>query len=184
VRTRFGHRQASCLESVQRTGRGCISSSSVLAPCVAFVARRWPPKRTRWAIEAANHLWSVLLAVFRPSFVASGSLGAWRSDDDDRLHGREEFARHRCLTRRGPKTAGLRVVVAQILEMFLDDGTRLEWIDNSLMLADAMTKKAACPEYIMDALARNKWSDVVSEEAKQFKDRVRASLISACSGLA
>ena len=67
----------------------------------------------------------------------------------------------------------MRVVIAQLREMFGVPGTVLYWIDNSMMLADALTKLSAERGYLLQAVADNRWSDQVTPEALATKQRIR-----------
>jgi hypothetical protein len=66
-----------------------------------------------------------------------------------------------------------RVVIAQMREMFGVPGTVLYWIDNSMMLADVLTKLSAERGYLLQAAADNRWSDQVTTEALATKQRIR-----------
>ena len=72
-----------------------------------------------------------------------------------------------------PQDKRLRVVIAQLREMFGVPGTVLYWIDNSMMLADALTKLSAERGYLLQAVADNRWSDQVTPEALATKQRIR-----------
>ena len=65
-------------------------------------------------------------------------------------------------------------MVAQLREMLGCEGTKLTWIDNSLMIAYALTKQDAVPEIMMDAVEKNCWSLQLTEEALDRKRRIRA----------
>ena len=73
-----------------------------------------------------------------------------------------------------PADKRLRVVVAQLREMFSYPGTKLQWIDNSMMLADSLTKLGAERLYLLQSVESNTWSDRITEEAVRAKERIRA----------
>ena len=52
-------------------------------------------------------------------------------------------------------------------------GTALHWIDNSLMIADSLTKDDSVQEYLMEAIEKNYWSLQLTEDAITKKDRIR-----------
>ena len=72
-----------------------------------------------------------------------------------------------------PTDKRLRVVVAQLREMISSPGMSLAWIDNSMMLADSLTKVGAERRYLLDAIEANVWSEVVTEEALAIKQKLR-----------
>ena len=73
-----------------------------------------------------------------------------------------------------PGDKRVRVVVAQLREMLGYEGTKLTWVDNSLMISGAPTKQDAVPEIMMDAVERNCWSLRLTEDALDRKRRIRA----------
>ena len=72
-----------------------------------------------------------------------------------------------------PRDKRLRVVVAQLRELFGVEGTELKWIDNSMMLADCLTKIGAERGYLLDAVTSNTSSDQITEDAMRVKEKIR-----------
>ena len=72
-----------------------------------------------------------------------------------------------------PGDKRLRVVVAQLREMCSVTGTELKWIDNSMMLADCLTKVGAERGYLLMAVTTNTWSDQITEDAMKIKEKIR-----------
>ncbi len=72
-----------------------------------------------------------------------------------------------------PQDGRLRVVIAKLRDHFAAPGSTLQWIDNSMMLADALTKLAAERQYLLDAVKANSWSDKVTEAALDAKRKIR-----------
>ena len=72
-----------------------------------------------------------------------------------------------------PGDKRLRVVVAQLRDMFGVEGTELKWIDNSMMLADCLAKIGAERGYLLDAVTNNTWSDQITEDAMRVKEKIR-----------
>ena len=125
------------------------------------------------AVEAADYLRSVILALNNPNMVLSDLM-----DRGDVLpvqvytDARSVYDVVLKDTSR-PQDKRLRVVIAQLREMFGVPGTTLHWIDNSMMLADALTKLSAERGYLLKAITSNEWSDQVTEEALDIKKRIR-----------
>ena len=125
------------------------------------------------AVEAADYLRSVILALINPHMALSDLM-----DRGDVLpvqvytDARSVYDVVLKDTSR-PQDKRLRVVIAQLREMFGVPGTVLYWIDNSMMLADALTKLSAERGYLLQAVADNRWSDQVTPEALETKQRIR-----------
>ena len=125
------------------------------------------------AVEAADYLRSVILAMNNPHMALSDLM-----DRGDMLPV-QVYTDAKSLydvvskdTSR-PQDKRLRVVIAQLREMIGEDGTTLTWIDNSMMLADALTKLSAERGYLLKAISDNSWSDRVTDEALDVKKRIR-----------
>ncbi len=67
----------------------------------------------------------------------------------------------------------LRIAIAQLREMFGIEGSTLQWLDSSMMLADALTKLSAERGYLLKAILDNTWSDRVTEDALDVKQKIR-----------
>ena len=72
-----------------------------------------------------------------------------------------------------PADKRIRVVVAQLREILTAPGNELKWLDNSMMLADALTKLSAERQYLLQAISDNCWSDEITEEGRAAKQRIR-----------
>ena len=126
------------------------------------------------AMESADYLRSVILSLLNPDLSVKELM------DRGDLMKLEAFTDAKSLhetctidTSR-PDDKRVRVVVAQLREMLGYEGTKLTWIDNSLMIADALTKQDAVPEIMMDAVEKNCRSLQLTEEALDRKRRIRA----------
>ena len=125
------------------------------------------------AVEAADYLRSVILALINPHMALNDLMD--RGDVlpvDVYTDARSVYDVVLKDTSR-PQDKRLRVVIAQLREMFGVPGTVLYWIDNSMMLADALTKLSAERGYLLQAVTDNRWSDQVTPEALETKQRIR-----------
>ncbi len=123
-------------------------------------------------VEAADYLRSVIFAITRTLFSLSEPMSSELSvsvqvyTDAKSVFGVVDKDTSR------PRDKRLRVVVAQLREMFSVPGTVLTWIDNIMMLADCSTIGAerGC---LLGAVAANLRSDNITEEAMAVKRKVR-----------
>ena len=51
----------------------------------------------------------------------------------------------------------------------------MRWLDNSLMVADTLTKVSAERGYLLDCIENNAWSAIISTDGIAAKDRIRAA---------
>ncbi len=125
------------------------------------------------AVEAADFLRSVILAIVCPMM----SLGELMySENKLKVQAYTDAKSVYDVVVKDTSRPGdrrLRVVVAQLREMFGVEGTELKWIDNSMMLADCLTKIGAERGYLLDAVTNNTWSEQITEDAMRVKEKIR-----------
>lgn len=161
----------------EKTGEGmhCLEFATSLVKRVCRSTLAAEANSLVTAVEAADYIRSVILAMTRPGLPLAELMD--RGDVipcDVYTDARSLYDVVSRDTSR-PADQRLRVVIAQLREMFLVEGTTLRWIDNSLMLADCLTKLGSEREYLLQAARENSWSDVVSPEALKVKERIRSA---------
>ncbi len=135
------------------------------------------------AMEAADYLRSVILAIVCPTM----SLGEFMRSEKKLLVQVYTDAKSvydvvvKDTSRPGDKRLG--VVVAQLREMCSVTGTELKWIDNSMMLADCLTKVGAERGCLLMVVTTSTWFDQITEDAMKIKEKIQQGR-HGCAGVA
>ena len=125
------------------------------------------------AAEAMDYLRSVVLAILHPGMQLTDLMD--RGDIVPAVCYTDARSVHDVVVRDTSRPADkrIRVVVAQLREILTAPGNELKWLDNSMMLADALTKLSAERQYLLQAISDNCWSDEITEEGLAAKKRIR-----------